>query len=1005
MRTRSFNRVISLVLTLCLILTAILSTAVFTGSAASAITIENMGDYACADFSNRRLFTLKGTKLYLYDLSYGGGYVLFDYAQLSNDSTLNFLDAKIVGTKIYTLFSDSQRCYLSYIDLNKMQSTTNTLNFSCQKFIAFENGDIMATLVNGNTDYLFYLKSSGTHNFFPLTEHIYDFYGAMDNTVYYKNASGISYATFNDSSFTQSKKIISDISAPVYNRTAPLEFIGNGLVASNTGNVYSALSNTSFSKKLSFNRSGYAYTSGSVSVWLSGAGLILGADGANTLSAYDVSTNAFVASVSTVYKPFLLLTNGSSIVCIEKNNDSYYFETFEISDFIESEPTVYNLNIESVYAGRTRESVAAQYSEAVRGIDFSQQVLSQQGSLSSPYEGTFIENGVQNSLIRFSNYLRRLAGLSDYEYGGDDKAVTVGKGSVLLSVIWSLANYTGHTPPKPTDMSDEFYNEAFSVCGGNISYGFSGTVYDQINAIRSLNDDVHNASNQETDMNGYHQGYNTPGHRNCFLQRGGNKLTYGYADRVLLQYYEYAQSSPNASGTINETGNNEAAYAWPSPRVFPAQEIDPRAVWTVYFNTDKLDTGRLEPVITITDLDTGETFVRNTEMHNVEGQREGYSTCNYWGKSLSFTPPAADSFSGKSYKVTIENLIDSNKYPATVEYTINFFDYNGEFIIDGVNYLMNEYGELTPLEQPTTVEPTTEESTTAVPATEEPTTEEPTTAVPTTEEPTTEEIDRFLNVRSISNMFPSADYTIKVNGNSEHFDISYYWNRDIKLDSYKWTISYDKDKIRCYTYFTDRGSVNDFTEGNITSTWSNSNYPLVFSAGDEFARFSFEALSDGDTTVTFNIDDIVEHQEVVPTTEEPTTAQPSTAAPTTEEPTTAQLSTAAPTTLEPTTAQPSTSAPTTEEPTTAQPSSAANTTMEPTTAPLVQLNIGDVNGDGHVDVLDATKIQMHSSEKIYLNELQLYVGDVNDDGHVDVLDAAMIQKYSSEIITEFIKKS
>ena len=79
--------------------------------------------------------------------------------------------------------------------------------------------------------------------------------------------------------------------------------------------------------------------------------------------------------------------------------------------------------------------------------------------------------------------------------------------------------------------------------------------------------------------------------------------------------------------------------------------------------------------------------------------------------------------------------------------------------------------------------------------------------------------------------------------------------------------------------------------------------------------------------------------------------------------------------------------------------------MEPTTAPLVQLIIGDVNGDGHVDVLDATKIQMHSSEKIYLNELQLYVGDVNDDGHVDVLDAAMIQKYSSEIITEFIKKS
>ena len=87
-----------MILTLCLVISALSGSIVVSSAASSAIEIENMGDYACADFSNNRLFTMKGTKLYLTDLDYGGGYMLFDYTQISSDPAFTLLDARVVVT-------------------------------------------------------------------------------------------------------------------------------------------------------------------------------------------------------------------------------------------------------------------------------------------------------------------------------------------------------------------------------------------------------------------------------------------------------------------------------------------------------------------------------------------------------------------------------------------------------------------------------------------------------------------------------------------------------------------------------------------------------------------------------------------------------------------------------------------------------------------------------------------------------------------------------------------
>ena len=55
--------------------------------------------------------------------------------------------------------------------------------------------------------------------------------------------------------------------------------------------------------------------------------------------------------------------------------------------------------------------------------------------------------------------------------------------------------------------------------------------------------------------------------------------------------------------------------------------------------------------------------------------------------------------------------------------------------------------------------------------------------------------------------------------------------------------------------------------------------------------------------------------------------------------------------------------------------------------------LGDVNGDGNVDILDSTEIQKFAAEMIELTDEQFELADINDDGFVDVIDALLVQKY------------
>ena len=70
-------------------------------------------------------------------------------------------------------------------------------------------------------------------------------------------------------------------------------------------------------------------------------------------------------------------------------------------------------------------------------------------------------------------------------------------------------------------------------------------------------------------------------------------------------------------------------------------------------------------------------------------------------------------------------------------------------------------------------------------------------------------------------------------------------------------------------------------------------------------------------------------------------------------------------------------------------------------ASVTSYSPGDVNGDGEVNVIDATLVQKYLVKSVSLNARQLKAADVNFDGNITIQDVTIIQKYSVGLIDSF----
>lgn len=389
-----------------------------------------------------------------------------------------------------------------------------------------------------------------------------------------------------------------------------------------------------------------------------------------TIKCYSLDSGALVSFYTSDESIFSFIPAQDGFVLLLKSGGGFRVELIGEDDFAEVVETVINLNELAVYQ-RTQEEIVTKFSEMMPR-DYREQFFRTTGSVTAPYREYLLTDATKGNIVRAANYFRWLEGLSGFTSASDDVWVRGAKGAVLTQRSVELTGKLSHYPECPEDMDEAFFVAARRATeNSNISYGF-GTGQTAIpELLRGFIND---------------EGYTTiPSHRDTFFTRNGTSFAAGYAPLGALNTIGYTGSA-NVQGN-SVAGNNEPAYAWPAPGMFPKEETLPGSLWTVNLNTDYVNTTASLPVVTITDLQTGAQTVRDSA-------ENGLHTTTFWGKFISFMPPEADSYSGKSYRVEITNLCDANGAPRRLEYTVDFFSYYDEIEIDGVTYTCDEYGNL-----------------------------------------------------------------------------------------------------------------------------------------------------------------------------------------------------------------------------------------------------------------------------------------------------------------------
>ena len=295
--------------------------------------------------------------------------------------------------------------------------------------------------------------------------------------------------------------------------------------------------------------------------------------------------------------------------------------------------------------------------------------LLEEPSINAPYTSGKLNTSFLEDGLKYLNFCRYLAYLPEVYL--DESLNQKGQhGAVLLA-----ASEYSHHPPKPTDMSDSFYEIAHSsTSSSNIASGCKTLP----SAIQSCMDD--NSTNIDR-----------VGHRRWLLNPTLHNIGFGYARKEVNSLYDYYITTQ----VFDQSGkNNFFQYiSWPSNGYFPNNFFKTNVPWSITLNSAIYQTPDIEKVnVTITRPSDGSvwniskkdkhTTLSNSNLSyfNVETSGYGISNCIIFYPGLEnfdrekYTEPYTVKVTGIQYKHGINpaNMGLSNE--PFIEYTVNFFD-------------------------------------------------------------------------------------------------------------------------------------------------------------------------------------------------------------------------------------------------------------------------------------------------------------------------------------------
>ena len=297
---------------------------------------------------------------------------------------------------------------------------------------------------------------------------------------------------------------------------------------------------------------------------------------------------------------------------------------------------------------------------AVTSAAYADDVYTSVPYYSAPYYAGSVRQDVLNEALEELNYIRWLIGVPNNVTLNEDYTDMAQHGAVLLDVIDQLT----HTPSKPSDMSEEFYNLAYNATThGNLSVGkmiVNGQVYGNMTLGQSLKGYMDDSDSYNIDRVGHRRWLMNP----RMKQTGfGISTRRGYASIYVIEENETLPSWSIADEFIT----------WPTcKREHPLTYFNSNTAWTVTLNSEIFDNSAANSVnVTLTRLSDNQSW--NFSASNSNGvfydNQEGYA----YDECIIFRPENISSYNnGEEWRVEVSGLTRKDGGAGNISYTVKF---------------------------------------------------------------------------------------------------------------------------------------------------------------------------------------------------------------------------------------------------------------------------------------------------------------------------------------------
>lgn len=294
-----------------------------------------------------------------------------------------------------------------------------------------------------------------------------------------------------------------------------------------------------------------------------------------------------------------------------------------------------------------------------------------------PYStGALTEEYLQSALT-YVNYIRYIAGLDSLTLN-ENCCNSAQYGAVLLAAGNSLS----HSPSKPSDMEDDFYEKGLAGTSSSNIYSIGANGSPALTLRKSIEAYMRDDSSVTNLLK--------MGHRRWVLYPHNVRVGFGQADSATKYFASMKVMSweGDGLGKSDDPDSYESVdydfISWPSSGNFPSDLISLNVPWTVTVNPEQYAKPDADKVtVSVTRVEDGKNWTfsqaditktpgKTKKYMNIDTGGYGVSNCITFNLGTEFD---RDRYDGV-YEIAVSGLKDKKGNDASIVYRTEFFDIN-----------------------------------------------------------------------------------------------------------------------------------------------------------------------------------------------------------------------------------------------------------------------------------------------------------------------------------------